>query len=236
MQLPKKIFPNPLIISTVELRFISDLDRSDALSKFFPIYSGELSKFSNSKIPEELRTNHEQFMFSSDYTLSNDQYSLSFSNKVIVIEANGDYPFWDHYFTFIKNQLSKLFALNVLKKIERIGVRYGSILNHNESLSTILKYNPAFNILGFEEDLILIRSDLKRNGKNLHLQIAKNAKTERNGITKSGTLIDIDASYNNSIDPTEKVYTLIDELHTEEKSLFFELLTIDFLKKLKPEY
>jgi uncharacterized protein (TIGR04255 family) len=115
-------------------------------------------------------------------------------------------------------------------------VRYASVLNHAEKLNEILKYNPRFNIDGFEEDLVLIRSDLKRNKWNLHLQIAKNAKVDRLGSVKNGTLVDIDASYTATIDLNDHIFEIIDGLHSEQKFLFFELLTPESLTKLNPEY
>ena len=235
MTLPKKISPNPLIITTIELRFISDLNSTLILPTVLPVFSSELPNFAPSKIPQEFKS-QEQFKFSPDFSLNNENFTVGFSNNAIIIEIKGDYPFWNSYFNFVKNQLDKLFKLNLVRKIVRIGVRYGSILSAAENGRTMLKYNPLFNIKGFEENLVLIRTDLKKNEKNLHLQIAKNAKVLRNNETKTGTLIDIDASYTETIDVNEHVYHYIDELHSEEKSLFFELLTDEYLQQLNPEY
>jgi len=237
MSLPKEISPNPLIISSIEVRFISDLDEANVLGTFFPVFSKELEKLSTGKIPSKIRKVQEHLKYFPDYTLSNNKYSVSFSNKAILFENVGEYTFWDNYFDFVKKQLTKLFSLKIIKKIERIGVRYASILKQEENLNNILKHYPVFSINGFDEQLVLIRTDLKKNKNNLHLQIARNAKTELNGIVKNGLLIDIDASNSNIIEQDDEiVFKIIDELHSDEKSLFFELLTPTYLSKLNPKY
>ena len=235
MPLPKKISPNPLLISSIELRFVSKSNKDLMLAALFPVFSDELPILSTSKIPAELRV-QEQFKYAGDYSFSNDVYSLSFSDKVVVIEVIGEYPLWDSFFSFVKNQFSKLLKTNLMETIERIGVRYASVLDHTEELNKILTHIPRFNIENFEEDLILVRTDLKRNGKNLHLQIVKNAKIERNKIVKNGTFIDIDASYKGPIEPNERIFKEITELHSLQKDLFFELISKDYLNKLNPEY
>lgn len=234
MQLPVEISPNPLVISTVELRFTSTLNEESVLPTIFPIFSKELPSLSNSKIPRELANSDEVFKYSPDFTLSNESYSMSISNRVISFENVNEYTLWDNYFSFIKKQLKTLFELNIITTIERIGVRYGSIFD--DSFDQILRFNPTFSIDGYDESLVHNRTEFKKNNITLTLQIAKAAKIIRNSKTQIGTLIDIDASYTNGPEFKDDIFQLIDELHTAEKTLFFELLQPDYLKNLNPKY
>jgi len=238
MSLPKELSPDPLVISAVEIRFISDLNDENLLSTFFPILATDLPQLATSKIPQGIRKIDAQFKYSPDYSMSNGTYMISFSNKVLLVENIGKYTLWPNYFGFIKTQLSKIFLLNSIKSIERIGVRYASMLNQEENLNYVIKHNPVFSIQGFDEEILQIRTNFKKNNNNLHLQIAQNAKSERQNQVKIGLLLDIDASRSEphiEVIP-EQIFTIIDELHTAEKTLFFELLNPTYLNKLNPKY
>nr|MDA3940914.1 TIGR04255 family protein [Spirochaetia bacterium] len=65
----------------------------------------------------------------------------------------------------------------------------------------------------------------------LNLKIQDKTKTNQ---AEEGLLVDIDSfSLGTNIDNLE---TVVNNLHLEEKKLFFNLLEDDFLKKFKPEY
>ena len=42
MKLPIEISPNPLVTSTIEIRFLSEIESTKVLSVFIPIFSPEL--------------------------------------------------------------------------------------------------------------------------------------------------------------------------------------------------
>lgn len=234
--LPKELTPNPLLISAVEIRFSSKIDENSLLTKILSSFSIELPKFSTGKIPKEIKIKEEQFKYAADYILSNDTYSLSFSNNVMLFEIVGEYPFWNNYYEFIKKQINIFFALDIIDKIERIGVRYASLLDSNENLSVVIKHNSLLSLDGYDENIVLFRVDLKKNNYNFHIQIIKNAKADSQKISKIGLFVDIDASYTSTILPNDDILRIINELHQEEKSIFFSMLKPDFLTSLNPKY
>ena len=236
MLLPKKISPNPLVISTVELRYSSTLDESSLLSKILPCFLEDFPKFTPNPIDKQIRKANEQFKFSPDYTLQNNDYSLSIGSNVITFENVGEYQLWSNYFQVIKKQLSKFFSLNIIQDISRIGVRYASILEDKTNIENCLKYSPSFSIDGFTDNYLQYRSEFKKGEISLHLNIVKNAKVERNTTSRIGTLIDIDASYFGSLKSDTKTFDVIDKLHTEEKHFFFNLLTVEYMNQLNPEF
>ena len=236
MQLPKQITPNPLVLSTVELRFSSNLNESSILSTIFPLFSKELPFLSEGKIPKDLKRQNEQFRYAPDFCLKNELYTLSFSNNVISFENNKEYTLWDNYFGFIKTQLLKLIGLGIIDNFDRVGVRYVSIFENKKDIQNVLKKTPSMTIDGYNENFLHYSSEIKKEKINLHLNIAKNAKVERDGVTKIGTLIYIDASFNEKSMVNESVFETIDSLHLEQKKLFFSLLCQDFIKELNPSY
>lgn len=236
MALPKEISPNPLVTSTVEVRFRSEVETQKLFPVVYSKFSNNLPFFNESKIPKELRGTNPDFAFAPDYTLKNDDYSLSFSNKVIVFENISEYKLWNNYFPFIKEHLDGFFQLGVVKQIERIGLRYASIFDKTESVNQVLKTFSSFPTEGYTHEFNFYRGDLNKDGFDFHLQVANNAKVTKNNKSMTGVYIDIDASLNGTLEPSIKVFEIIEQLHQQEKELFFSLLKPEFVNTLNPKY
>ena len=242
MALPIEITPNPLITSTVEIRFVSEISEEDVLGKFFPIFSNNFPKLKEkSKIPFELKKERPEFQFSADYIMQNDKYSLSVGNNVIAFENIGTYQLWSNYYPFIKENLELLRKSGFAKKLLRIGIRYASIFENSKNIEELLNFPNIIQFNGYAQENQFIRSTFKKGDINLLLQVAKNAKLEKLDQNKiiEGLYIDIDASSDNNL-PNEignNLYDLIDSLHNEQKKLLFEgVMKKDFLDSLKPKY
>ena len=70
----------------------------------------------------------------------------------------------------------------------------------------------------------------------MFLQIFDNAKATKKDRTVSGVYIDIDASFSNKLTEEKDVIQVIDNLHTEQKKLFFALLNPEYILTLNPKY
>lgn len=237
MKLPKKISPNPLLISTVELRFKSSLDSVELFPLVYQSVMQDLPKLNNDNIiPKELKADP-RLAYSPDYTLRNDDYLLSFSNKSLSFENVGAYKLWENYSSFIKKQLSALFELNFIQNIERIGLRYGSMFDGEYDLNNILINVPSCAIEGITEKVETYRSVFTVDSETaMILQVASSALANKNGNSLSGVYLDIDVSYNSDVSPNQEIFSIIDRLHSLEKDLFFKLLKPSFIQTLNPEY
>jgi uncharacterized protein (TIGR04255 family) len=236
MKLPTEITPNPLILTPIEIRFVPKNTNINLISELFPIFSKDLPMLDNlNQIPKEIREKNPQLMFQPDFRLRNEKYSISFGNNILLIEILGDYPLWKNYFSFIKDQVNKFLEIGILQNIIRIGVRYGSIFQNNE-INQVLQYLPKISVPGYSEKISHSKFDLIKGEINLHLQVAENAILEKPGKTLVGVYVDIDASYLLPVDSNDKIITIIDQLHTAEKELFYQILKPEFLVTLNPKY
>jgi uncharacterized protein (TIGR04255 family) len=236
-RLPVEITPNPLVNSSVELRFSSNFDSSHIISKVLPLFSPEFPVFKPG-VPKEIKAQNELFKYSGDIILQNASYALSFSENAIGFDCIAQYPLWKSYSAIIQSCLTKYFNLQIINKIERIGVRYGSIFEGTTKIEDVARFKPSVPIEGFEQNFQLIRLDLKKEPVNIHLQLANNAKAVRQDTTQlSGVYIDIDSSITESFEANEKIFKIIDELHDSGKALFFDkILKAEFLESLNPTY
>lgn len=237
MKIPNEISPNPLVTSTVEIRFSINIDSDKLFSIVYPAFAAELPSFDESKIPKELKIKEENFKYTPDYILKNDDFSLSFSGNAISFENVSDYKLWSNYFPFIENQLNKFFGLNIVDCISRIGVRYASIFDGKTNVEEVLNFTPKVPVDDYEQSFGLMRIDFKKDNYNFHVQLANNAKASKKNKSLSGVYVDVDSSYTDIIKPNSDVLRIIDELHKEGKILFFtKLLRPSFLETLNPKY
>jgi len=237
MSLPVEISPNPLLRSTVEIRFSINIDRAKLFSIVYPAFASQFPIFEENKVPKELRKISPEFRFAPDYILKNDDFSLSFSSNLVAFENISEYKYWRNYFPFIKGQLSTFFQLNIIEKISRIGVRYASLFEGKNRIDEVLNFMPGIPVDEYEQTFSLIRLDLKKRYYNFHVQLANNAQAIKGNKPISGAYIDIDGSFSGQQSPSSEIFMLIDELHTEGKKIFFEkLIKPSFLETLNPKY
>lgn len=236
MKLPVEISPNPLVTSTIELRFFTQASSIDLFPVVYQAFSSLFPKFEVSNLPSDVKSSNPQFKFTPDYMLSNENYRLSFSNTVLSFEHVSEYQFWRNYFPFVSSCYEKFFNLVKAEFIERIGVRYASVLDKTESANQVLVSVPGISLSGYNQKFEHYRSVIKVNGFNLLLQIFDNAKAQIKDHSISGVYIDIDASLDQKIEPNKKALEIIDQLHSEQKKLFFSLLKEDYIQTLNPKY
>lgn len=239
MKLPKRLAPNPLVLSTVEIRFTSTLSEGDVLSTFYPAFSAKYPKIRDNRVPKDLRNRIVNLKYSADYTLYNDQFSVSISNNLIAFENVNDYQLWDKYFPFIVDSLKCLEQLRIITSINRVGVRYASIFEQAKDFSDVINTNITFPYTDFQPKLRLYHADYKKDDILIQVRISEQAKVEKEGQKpKSGIYFDLDAAMNKELPQAidEKLFSIIDSLHSEEKKMFFSLLKPDFIKSLNPEY
>ena len=236
-RLPKKISPNPLISSTIEIRFSSTLSSDETLSAIRPKFDREFPNLQKRNLPIE-KENIPELEYTAEYILSNDDYLVFIDKNVIAFENKREYPLWDNYYQMIKRNLQLLSDTITINKIIRIGLRYVSSFDVVEKLSDSFKFGFDAPLPDYKLENELFRTQLSNKEINILLHLVKNAQIEQNDSNQKRTLVDIDISQSTYLPFSigDTLFTIIQKLHTEEKKLFFSLLREDFLEKLNCEY
>ncbi len=231
--LPKKISPDPLLSSTVEVRFTTDLSREETLARLHPKFIKEFPKLRERGLSVE-KNNRPELEYIAEYILSGEEYHLFLDNNVIAFENINEYRLWDNYFPMIKEKLQILSDNIPIKSIQRVALRYVSFFDITEKLSKVLKFEFDIPVEGYELEDELFRTQLFKDNIKLLLHLVRNAEINHNNLVKRGTVIDIDVSQSellpNSID--NALFDIINKLHSEEKTFFFSLLQENFLRKI----
>jgi len=239
MSLPVEISPNPLLTSAVEIRYVSNISREEVLAKVLGSFTRRLPKIKEGPVPYSVRVDQKGLEYAPDFVLFNDDFSMSFSDKMISFENVGEYKFWNRYFGFIVEQLTLFKELAIVKQVSRVGVRYASLFQ-DEFVKQGLRMPPSYEIEGIGEGELRIHSSrFKKDDLSINLQIRPGVKVEKNSEQLEGLVIDIDVfkNFKDSADLDKDFYNLIDILHTTEKRILFEgVLKPEFIEKLNPKY
>lgn len=232
---PTKITPNPLVSSTIEIRFKTEVDPDSIFQLFYGKLLGILPKVEPTNFPKKMRNKNSEFKYYPDYIFSNDDYSVLFNENFISFENVTEYQLWKNYKANFENFLRLVLESNVINIVERIGIRYQSKFNV-EDFAEILKETPSMKIDGMEENFVSYTTKTSKENFDLLVQLRKDI-TEKtfNREESEGHLIDIDVFMSENI-KLGSIDSYVDLAHSLLKETFFGLLKDDFIKTLNPEY
>ena len=235
MMYPKKITPNPLVSSTIEIRFKTESEYSSIFKLLFGRLSDKFPEFENSQLPKDIREKNPELKYYPDYIFSNTDYSISFNENFISYENITEYKLWDEYSSFYKEVLELILDSGVMNNIERIGVRYQSRFDV-DNFTSVIKESPSMKIDGLAEDFVSYTSKIKNEEFDIFLRLKKDIRESSfDSKENEGHLIDIDVFISNNVEKNE-IFNRIDSAHLILKKLFFGLLKDNFIQTLNPEY
>lgn len=238
MGIPKKINPCPIIEAIVEIRFNSEMPSDAIFGVIYSEFKQEYPKFENLPIlqlPETVRMKDLNLRFQPHYKLIHDNYILQIGPNVLSMVNLNEYVGWDDFAAKIKKTITRVHKLGVIKNFIRFGIRYINFFEldiyENINLEILLSNNT------FNSEQLTFRSTVKSGKFHINLQILNNGNISVKKIAKVGSIIDIDTYIQDEpIISFKNIAKLLEEGHSEEKALFFNLLKNDFLKKFNPEY
>ncbi|MBI2269018.1 MAG: TIGR04255 family protein [Bacteroidetes bacterium] len=233
IKIPKKITPDPIIDSIVELRFKPVINKDEVFGKIFSELNNSFQIYQPSQIPK-IRIQDNVFAYVADATISNQDYSIGIGSNVISFNCKDGYKGWGNYFALIKSVLLRISEKGIIEQIERIGVRY---INFFSEIEVITKHLNLFIDYSRKNEYVTKRTsfitEISQGIFSHRINIADGAILNK----KSGSLIDIDTSTNEiKSNISEDLFNQIEACRIEEKKLFFTLLKEDFIEKFNPEY
>lgn len=234
--LPDKIEKCPIIDTVVEIRFRTDIFSNAIFGIIYNEFKADypiIEKLPILQIPEQLRDIDPNFKFKPHYKISNDLLTIQIGPEVIAIGSKIPYVGWTDYSKNIYQFLKQLFDKKIITEVLRLGVRY---VNFFERIDIFPELNFGLKIIGNEHNCknTIIRTELDRGEWSNSIQVANNV-SQNEGII--GSILDIDTFKVYSGDKFVSNYKKeIENAHKIEKSLFFELLSDNFLQSLKPIY
>lgn len=230
IRVPVKITPDPIVDSIVEFRFASIHQKEKLIPLLLNHFSSPFPFFRDS-LP--------QIGFSSEYatrtSLHNSEFAVNVGPNVVSFACLKDYRGWSAFSAIIRENMISLASQNLIGDIERVGLRYVNFFKNVMLLSQNINLDITFaGREHYKSRTASLRTELQKDNFSFNVIIADNV-IHNNSIP--GSILDIDVTTEPQKLPfSEKVMGIVDQLHLEEKTLFYSLLKNEFLQSFNPEY
>lgn len=228
-----------------EVRFESALPADAIFGAIYPSFKADFpitARLPPADMPSVIRDSHPNFQFQPHYQLKSDKYMIQVGPKTFSFVRVGDYTGWADFGKTALATISNFFQLNIAKDITRTSIRYINFFEGADIFENLNKVALEFGPIKLRSVETMVRAFVEWEGFQHILLVsnkAENQKIDNNGIvTKAiGSIIDIDTVPLNYEGDIVKGYSdLLARMHLSEKSLFFHLLTPQFIETLHPEY
>lgn len=236
MKLPKKIYPDRIKDAIVEFRIESAKPFEVVLGLILDkVIESQSYKFINSSnnIPLEI-----QEISGRKFLFYNDNIKFHLTAKTITVNCFSTYISWDSYREELKKVIILIHGVVSDIKIKRIGLRYVSeYIDMN--LKDCLKFNFTFGYPDIASNQFSFNSEFPYKKGLIILTLRnsmpaiidnKNVKLSHIDIDVIKKGLDVSFVYNSEL------INLLEEVHSYEKEVFFNLLNDSFLNSLQPTY
>lgn len=239
IKIPKKLNPDLLQDSIVEVRYDLSIDYEIAIGKIHEVLTSLGYNYMSPYIKPEANqrdfainfTVLQPIFFKKDIRIKLTPDSFVFNCNF----ADGSgYIGWNSYFPQIKTAIEKITKLNIIDKFTRIGLRYINSL-YNVNIYEKLIQDVRIKIPEIKTNSTTFLTQINSGDFNINLKVQNNLEVK--GKTDKVSLIDIDVFRN--IEKEMKITDLIktiDLAHTKEMDLLIRILDPEYVKTLKPEY
>lgn len=238
MKIPKRINPDNLKDSIVQIRFNSGIAPELFLGTFATNF-GDTFKFAAAIPKVALEGNKQQIVVEGGHFLDKSELiKVNVASDSITFNTYKNYQGWHNYFPIIKTTIEKLFSTNLITEIKRIGIRYISQFN-NTSLIDNLNMNLTIDIPNKNLESTQIRTEFSEGEFKVILTLINKIKQipESNKNELKTSIIDIDViQLLTKMTDSKTAIEAIDNGHQKEKTVFFSLLKPAFLETLNPQY
>jgi uncharacterized protein (TIGR04255 family) len=248
MKLPRKIYPDNLKDTIIEVRYTSKLPYQAIIGIF---YSALIEKYTFTNRPIEkqqvaqLRTLPEipkeiTLTLGSINLFYNENIKIQLQPQSIIFNCFDKYIGWDDYKKEIQFVLDKIISTKSIDTFIRVGVRY--ITQYQETdLRNCVKFQFTFGMPEIKSNSYSFRTEFVMDEFRIILNLNNNILSlkQRRDIDTTVTpisIIDIDVFQAIPVSDQSDIFSYIEKTHLREKELFFNLLQEDFLNSLKPEY
>jgi uncharacterized protein (TIGR04255 family) len=245
MKLPRKIDPDRIKDSIVEVKFTSTIPYEIYLGQIYQSLDDSYNYTNRPPIgqkhiqlpvdvPRELKLtlgNHLALFF-------NDKIKFEIQPGSIIFNCVDKYITWEYYLPEIVSVLNQIQKSNCIKSFNRIGIRYISEYPETD-IKSITKFNFSFGMPDVSSDNYSFRSEYKKDNFRVILNLSSRIPTANTEISNRKTISSIDIDVISEVFDHSELKPLIDlieQVHTLEKVTFFNLLTEDFLISLNPKY
>jgi len=236
MNIPKKIDPERLKDTIVEIRFKSEVPFEYRLGFCYEVLKSmgviPMPPFNAHSIELDPAN-----FFTLDYPknlFEDDAIRLRITDDRLIFNTNGRYCGWKDFGQSIQNIVKKLFSEGLLGEFNWVGLRYVSEFEKIQIFEKLI-WDFQFDWQGVKSINTTFRTEWVDESDHVIVNLVNNVQRESDFYS----LMDIDINYAielQSSTPVETLFEHIERLHVKEKTVFFGLMKPAFLELLNPIY
>ena len=241
MRTPKRLANNPIIDAVAEVRFSSIIPNDAVIGLVYSNLQDTFGKPENLpilQIPAALRENDPNLRYQACYKFTKPGNVLLIGPHNVALST---YPYldWASASPLLGEILSRLNAVQLFDRIERIGLRY---VNFFENLNICDHSTLRLEVrnTSIAKQSVTLRTETNYNDFKVITQISNSATAQVAGESKSGSILDLDVvkdDFNIMADSLPvSLMNLFVSANEVADFAFFNLLADDFIATFGPEY
>lgn len=248
MKVPIKLEKDPIVECVFEFRFTPKINNAGdiLLGILYPSLRDELPRVTSlptQNIPREIREQSADLAFQPTQMFEGNNDRVMLGDRLLLISFLRPYPGWAK----VKPRIMKLFELlqtsNMVERFDRLSLKYSNILNTRDNVHDVGQTRAEVKLgqLQHNEAGLQVRAEIGVNKSvfilTLHTGARADIKTGEKIESMTGVLVEVDGvrqiAEGELPGAAEKI---IDELHSDEKSVFFSFLNEETIEALGPIY
>ena len=247
MKLPIKLKKEPLIDAVFEIRFTSDVPVSDVLTGI--LYSKlegqkSINKLSAHEIPARIRQNDPNLQFAPLVRIQLENYHVAIGDKNVVVSCNMPYQGWGVFKPNITNILMIIKETGIVKEVQRYSMKYVDLIEGKtpKERFDLLKSTISIGQYNLEDQTFSLRVEIVHENFLNIVSISSSGKVISSNVAeREGVIVDTDTIFNIQEKTTfndwyEEHENRLEDIHTENKRMFFNSLKDETIQSLEPEY
>lgn len=247
-KVPKALANDPIVQCLWEVRFETPVDSVAELlpGMLFSILRHHFDSVETlpvGEMPRAVRSQIPNADYQASKRLVGKSVALNIADRSVVVDLVKPYWGWDRFKALLVEVAEALRQTNLVSKINRTSLRYVNILPDNLGLDSLAALDidlavPQFSVAG---KTVQIRFEVTTEEYISIVQIVGSAETLSlvDGRNKkiSGMLVDVDTvTSKEPINFWGDFSNVIEGLHSQEKDVFFSLLTEKTVNILGPKW
>jgi uncharacterized protein (TIGR04255 family) len=238
VKIPKRLADSPIREAIFEIRYDGNYPGEALYGLLFAIFdqfpNKDMAELPIMQIPKQIRDTDPNLRYEPFYAVSNSAFQFSIGHHSIIFSSFRPYGGWEVWNQFFTPIMANIQNANIIKKVERIGLRYFNLFEGN-----VFKHINARLML--EETIVTTMPSsfhTEFDNENIHTILNVGNAANVHGKQTNQSLIDIDCIYALNCDDKQffsSYQEVIEKTHKMNERVFFGLLKEDFLNMFNPE-
>lgn len=245
-RIPRRLKRDPILEAVAECRFQSE--RTGNAAAILPgyLYQQLRSDFPNlealpeSQIPAQVRARDSDLRYRPVYRLRGGNTAILVGDHSLSVTVNEPYPGWETFKPLVTSVWRLLENSGVVGPLERISTKYTNLIEAELGTDHFALTNLDITVgqQRLSNQPTQLQSEFSEGPLVTIVQaIGQATATSSAAKPRHGLVLVVDTIFKGPFDDFWKHFEdLLEQAHSKEKQVFFELLTDETLRKYEPEY